>query len=384
VKWLIVIGAIVLVAIGFIFFQLPQPIIELKPEPIGHLGSIAINNTWFTAWLMIALIGLITFLGTRKLSIVPRGFQNLFETVVEGFFNLCSSVAGEKNARRFFPVIFALFLYIVLCNWAALTPLFNVIGTTDDVYHHVEHEAHEHPDDAYANSEIRGWIMDKGGFLGATVVPLFTDVDYIQVEIPEGTTNAQALELLNHELAVTLNRPAEGEEGHGPLHEDETYGFIAPWLRGVNTDLNAPLSFALWSAIFVEFWGITGLGLFAYGSKFFNFKRLFKGDIVNGIIDVFVGLLELISEASRLISFTFRLFGNIFAGEVLLFMMSFLVPFLLINVFYGLELFVGLIQAFVFAMLTLVFAVMAVTGHGDHEEHHEEHQSGAEHGGAHA
>jgi F-type H+-transporting ATPase subunit a len=65
-------------------------------------------------------------------------------------------------------------------------------------------------------------------------------------------------------------------------------------------------------------------------------------------------------------------------------MMSFLVPFLLINVFYGLELFVGLIQAFVFAMLTLVFAVMAVTGHGDHEEHHADHQSGGEHGGAHA
>lgn len=383
-KWIVVIGLVALVAIGFIFFQLPQPIIELAPEPVFHFGSIDIINTWLTAWIMIAVIGLITVLGTRRLSIVPRGFQNLFEALFEGFFNIASSVAGEKNARRFFPVVFSLFLYIVLCNWAALTPIFNVIGTTDDVYHHVEHEAQEHPDEVFADADIRGWIMDKGGFLGATTVPLFTDVDFIQVEVPEGTTNAQALALLNTELGETLGRPAEGEDGHGPLHEDETYGFIAPWLRGVNTDLNAPLSFALWSAFFVEFWGITALGLFAYGSKFFNFKRLFQGDIVNGIIDVFVGILELISELSRLISFTFRLFGNIFAGEVLLFMMSFLVPFLLINVFYGLELFVGLIQAFVFAMLTLVFAVMAVTGHGDHEEHHAEHHSGSEHGGAHA
>lgn len=381
-KWLIIIGAVVLVAIGFIFFKLPQPIIELAPEPIFTIGGIEILNTWFTAWVMIVIISLITFLGTRKLSIVPRGFQNLFETAVEGFFNLASSVAGEKNARRFFPVVFILFLYILLCNWAALTPLFNVIGTTDNVYEHVEHEAHEHPDETFADADIRGWIMTKESW--ATVVPLFEDVDYIQVEVPEGTTNEQAFELLNHELAVALGRPAEGEEGHSPLHEDETYGFIAPWLRGVNTDLNAPLSFAFWSAFFVEFWGITALGFFAYGSKFFNFKRLFSGDIVNGIIDIFVGFLELISELSRLISFTFRLFGNIFAGEVLLFMMSFLVPFLLINVFYGLELFVGLIQAFVFAMLTLVFAVMAVTGHGDHEEHHAEHPTGGEHGGAHA
>ena len=84
-----------------------------------------------------------------------------------------------------------------------------------------------------------------------------------------------------------------------------------------------------------------------------------------GIIDVFVGLLELVSELSRMVSFTFRLFGNIFAGEVLLIMMGFLVPLLVINIFYGLELFVGFIQAFVFAMLTLVFAQTAVSHHDD-------------------
>jgi F-type H+-transporting ATPase subunit a len=107
---------------------------------------------------------------------------------------------------------------------------------------------------------------------------------------------------------------------------------------------------------------------------------------LNGIIDVFVGLLELISEFARLISFTFRLFGNIFAGEVLLFMMSFLMPFVLVDVFYALEIFVGLIQAFVFAMLTLVFGVMAVSGHGEHEAHagHGAHAEAGAHGGAHA
>lgn len=364
-KWLIVIGVLVLVGIGFQFFRLPQPIIELRPEPVFHLGPLEVTNTMLTAWVMIALISLITILGTRKLSIIPSGFQNLFEAVVEGFAGIANGVAGEKNGRRFFPVVFIFFLYIVLSNWAALTPLFNVVGVTDDVREHVHHEAEAHPDEPFEGKEIRGWVMTKGG---VTFVPLFKDVTFLKVEIDEGMTNAQAAERLDHELAEKLHRelPADGH-GEGPLHEDETFGFIAPFLRGVNTDVNSPLAYALWSAIFVEFWGISALGLFAYGSKFFNFR---------GPIDFFVGILELISEFARLISFTFRLFGNIFAGEVLLFMMSFLVPFVLVDVFYGLELFVGLIQGFVFAMLTLVFGVMAISGHGDHEEHHDEGKHG--------
>lgn len=370
-KWLIALGVLAILIVGFLFFRLPQPIIELKPEAIFHIGGFAVTNTILTSWVMVALISLITILGTRKLSLVPRGFQNLFEAVVEGFANIANGVAGEQNGRRFFPVVFIFFLYIVLCNWAALTPIYNVIGVIENEYEHIHHEAEQHPDAIVSEQEeIHGWVMKKSGI---TLVPLFKDVKNVSVEIPAGTTFAQRAELMNAKLAEELDRPAvEGgsEHGAGPLHDDETYGILAPFLRGVNTDLNAPLSYALWSAIFVEFWGITALGLFAYGSKFFNFK--------GGPIGIFVGLLELISEFARLISFTFRLFGNIFAGEVLLFMMSFLVPFLLVDVFYGLELFVGLIQAFVFSMLTLVFGVMAVSGHGDHEEHgggNEEHSA---------
>jgi F-type H+-transporting ATPase subunit a len=357
VKWLIALGVLALVVIGFLFFRLPQPIIEIAPEALFSIGPLEVTNTILTAWIMIVLIFLITFFGTRKLSLIPSGFQNLFEAVIEGFANIANNVAGEKNGRRFFPVVFILFFYIIFCNWAALTPLFNVIGVTDNVLEHVQHEAHEHPDAAFGETGIQGWVMDKGTF---TVVPLFQSVDFIEVEVPEGATNLEAEHLLTAKIEEELGRPLD--------EETETFGFIAPFLRGVNTDVNAPLAYAIWSAIFVEFWGITALGLFAYGSKFFNFGRLFKGDILNGLIDVFVGFLELISEVARLISFTFRLFGNIFAGEVLLFMMSFLVPFVLVDIFYGLELFVGLIQAFVFAMLTLVFGVMAVSVHAEHAE----------------
>ena len=138
------------------------------------------------------------------------------------------------------------------------------------------------------------------------------------------------------------------------------------------------MAIAIFSFLFVEFWGLQSLGP-GYLKKFFAFGALIKKGPM-GIIDVFVGILEFVSELSRMVSFTFRLFGNVFAGEVLLMMMTFLVPFLLVDVFYGLELFVGLIQAFVFAILTLVFAVTAVSHHGDGDEHHAEQ---TEHHGAH-
>ena len=103
-----------------------------------------------------------------------------------------------------------------------------------------------------------------------------------------------------------------------------------------------------------------GLG---YLKKFFNFS---------GVIPAFVGILELLSEFIRIISFAFRLFGNIFAGEVLILMLTFLLPFLIVDIIYGLELFVGFIQATVFALLTLVFAVMAVEHHDEEGGGHEE------------
>jgi F-type H+-transporting ATPase subunit a len=147
----------------------------------------------------------------------------------------------------------------------------------------------------------------------------------------------------------------------------------------VNTDANSPLAIALWSFIFVELWGLQSLGS-KYLGKFFAFPPFAKG---SGPIGVFVGFLELLSEFIRIISFTFRLFGNIFAGDVLILFMSFLVPFILPTIFYGLETFVGFIQAAVFALLTLVFAVMAVEHHdeGGHEvaEAHGAHVEAAAH-----
>lgn len=150
-------------------------------------------------------------------------------------------------------------------------------------------------------------------------------------------------------------------------------------LRSANTDINLPLAIALMSFIFVEFWGFSALGIRHYVAKFIKvglvaraFGGLFKGKgpmpLLIAFIEAAVGGIELILEFMRIVSFTFRLFGNMTAGEVLLMMMAFLVPLFLPVAFYGLEFLVGFIQAMVFAGLTLGFAMIAVA---PHEEEHE-------------
>ena len=134
-------------------------------------------------------------------------------------------------------------------------------------------------------------------------------------------------------------------------------------VRPAGTDLNFPLALALVSFVFVEYWGFRSHG-FGYLKKFFAFGDLLRGR-PSGLINVFVGILELVSELVRIVSFTFRLFGNMTAGEILVVMITFLVPFIATQFVFGLELLVGLIQSVIFAGLTLVFLSVAVS----HEEH---------------
>ena len=134
-------------------------------------------------------------------------------------------------------------------------------------------------------------------------------------------------------------------------------------VRPAGTDLNFPLALALVSFVFVEYWGFRAHG-FGYLKKFFAFGDLLRGR-PSGLINIFVGILELVSELVRIVSFTFRLFGNMTAGEILVVMITFLVPFIATQFVFGLELLVGLIQSVIFAGLTLVFLSVAVS----HEEH---------------
>lgn len=130
---------------------------------------------------------------------------------------------------------------------------------------------------------------------------------------------------------------------------------LVPYLRAGTSDLNTTIALSLIAMASVEYYGLKFLKL-SYLKKFLNFS---------GPINFYVGILETVGELSRVISFSFRLFGNVFAGEVLLMVMAFLLPVVGSLPFFGLELFVGFIQALVFSMLTLVFLNVATTAHAE-------------------
>jgi F-type H+-transporting ATPase subunit a len=334
----IAIVAVVLMLAGFVFLRGPTPHIALKPETLYSVGIVNITNTMITSWIVVALMVLGVFLMTRRWELVPRGAQNVLEAILEAFYNVVTGIAGEKNGRRFFPVVATIFFFILFANWLSLTPVFNAIG--------IGEEAEE------------GFVMKQ-----VDVGPI--PVTYTTFSGP-GHWGGETIEEDDPEAVQKVEE--EKEKGN-------FVGELKPFLRSVNTDLNTPLALAIMSAIFVEFWGISTLGFGTYGRKFFNFGGIFRGlrhlslgQFGRGIIDAFVGFLEFVSEVVRLVSFTFRLFGNMFAGEVVILMFTFLFPLVFPLIFYGLELFVGIIQAFIFAALTLVFGMMAVAHGGAHEE----------------
>ncbi len=149
-------------------------------------------------------------------------------------------------------------------------------------------------------------------------------------------------------------------------------------LRGANTDVNTPLAIAMVSFVFVAYFGLREARM-GFVKQYINFGGLFRSlgqvlrgrvkaglsGVFSGAVDAFVGVLELLSMFIRIISFTFRLFGNMTAGEILLLIAVFLLPLVLALPFYGLEMLVGFVQAFIFSGLTLVFVTMAVEPHGE-------------------
>ncbi len=381
---LIAVAALALMVSGFLFVGGVSPAIVVAPEHVFDIGPVAVTNTMFTSWLVVLVLIAIGFITKSGLKLVPSGFAGGVEAAVEAFLGIVISVAGEKNGRRFFPLVATIFFFVLASNYFGLLPL-NWIGKPEVGHGATQVVFQQSGSVAYIPLKPQSVYTAKGeapilpagfeahgapaGEHGAPAAPKGTEAapahkgDVIGVTEPVVSSNPAGV------MAAAV---APAEAPHGAFS-----GALSPYIRSVNTDINAPLAIAIFSFLFVEFWGLQSLGP-GYLKKFFAISALKKGPM--GVIDIFVGVLEFVSELSRMVSFTFRLFGNVFAGEVLLTMMTFLVPFLLVDVFYGLELFVGLIQAFVFSILTLVFAVTAVSHHGDGEEHHAEQ---TEHHGAH-
>jgi F-type H+-transporting ATPase subunit a len=179
--------------------------------------------------------------------------------------------------------------------------------------------------------------------LFCNLLDIFPGVDTI------GTVNLEALRLSHLSAPTTIFLLGE--------YSDK----LTPWVRPGTSDLNLTLALALVSVIVTQVLGFMALGPKQQLSKYFNFKAFKHG--FQGLIEFFVGLIELVTEISRILSFSFRLFGNIFAGSAVLAVFAWLLPFVSDAIFIPLEIFVGFVQALIFALLTLVFLEIGTTSH---------------------
>ena len=361
--FLIFAGALVFAVIfcvGLPLLVLPQnlglgvalPVIQLPGEVlIGTEEEPVLTNTMVAVILTDIVVLGFAFLATRKMRDVPGRLQNLFEIIGEALYNLSKSVAGGR-ARQLFPLMATIFIMVLVANWMKLVPGVESVG--------VLHCAKE----GQVGYPAQGALLDVREPLGGAG----------QVQTYEGYKACKGAHE-SHAEGAGAEAFAEAST-EGEAHDSEAAGVnadlyvITPFVRAAATDLNFTLALAIIAMVAVQVFGWRSLG-WGYFNKFFNFPALGNlGKKPMGAIDFIIGLLELISEFAKIISFAFRLFGVMFGGLVLLGVMTFLVAWILPVAFYGLELFIGAIQAFVFAMLFLVFASVAMAGHGEHEEGH--------------
>jgi F-type H+-transporting ATPase subunit a len=310
-----------------------RPVITLPGEALNPKHplftlfgqQVFLTNTLAATWVSYAILLLIALLGRRGLKQeVPTGIGNAVEAVIEVLYNISEQTVGHKYVRKIFPVAATIFLLIFAANIVKMIPGFESVG----IIHH-------------AREGVEGYDVKE-------------------------LSNSGIYYLVNTDEAIAGGEHASGE-GAGEGGEEHSGGYVVtPFLRAAATDINFPLGLAIISFVTIQAFGLMSLGGHYIG-KFINVDALARGGM--GFMDFGVGLLELILEPIKMVSLTFRLLGNIFGGAVLVIVVSTLVPYLLPTGLYVYEIFVGIIQAYVFFMLTLVFSAIAMIGHDTGEEH---------------
>jgi F-type H+-transporting ATPase subunit a len=252
------------------------------------VGGFTVTNALLTSWIAVFLIVLLSIAVRRKISAVPRGVQNYAETVLDGALDMADSVTGSREkSLKFFPLVFPLFVFILINNWLGLVPGVGSIG-----------------------------------FI-------------------------------------------ESHDGHS---------VYIPLLRGGTADLNLTLALAIMAVVATHIFGVIASRAWGHFNRFLSFnvlleipRKVFKEKEYTAIlvnpIKFFVGLIEAVGELAKVASLSFRLFGNVFAGEVLLAAMAAIFAYVLPIPFMFLELIVGIIQALIFSILTLVFLTVMTTSH---------------------
>lgn len=305
------------------------------PDQLPTLG-------WFTNSIFVALLvlgGVLAFarIATRRMELIPGAKQNFVELVVEFLYGQVEEVVGKQIAPKVFPLLATLFVFILVSNWSGLIPGVGTIG-----------------------------FGEKSGFLT------------IAAETGHGEDSGPILAVPEVPAAAPVEAhatPVEAEDhaagGHG--------AHFVPLLRPPTADLNSTLGMAVvfmlvWVWITVREIGVWGFLVHTFGPKG-GLTGVLKWLLVP--IFLFVGVIEIISIMFRPISLSFRLFGNVYAGETLLHTMSelaktlglpewthFIMSVVLPIPFYFMEILVGLLQAVVFTLLCAVYVQLSIS----HEE----------------
>ncbi len=293
--------------------------ISLAAEKVFQIGDFPITNSMLSSVIVTLLLTLFALAATtpKKNNIPTTIWHHLGEYLVESFQDLTNSIAGIRGPK-FFPLITTIFLFIITSNWFGLLPGVSSIG----IYHESSIEEHTLIPQVFANEAGQSGVLNND--------PIVHNEEPLQENTHVDTPQSD-----NHQ---------------GPK--------FTPFFRAPTADLNTTLALSLIAIVTIQVTGFRTIGTKAHIGKFINFSSP---------IDFFVGILELVGELSKIVSFAFRLFGNIVAGEILLAVIAYLIPLIAVLPFYGLEIFVGFIQAYVFAILTLVFSSLAMESHGGHD-----------------
>ncbi len=275
-----------------------QPVHEVTiyAEPLFKIGDFQITNSLLTSWLAVLVIIVFSLILRLKLKKIPGKLQHVFEIVLDGALSLVDQVTNDRKiSNKIFPVVFSVFIFILINNWLGILPFIGSMGF---------------------------YMM---------------------------------------------------EEGHS---------IFVPLFRGGTADINMTLTLGIVAVVGSNIFGIITLGIWKTINKYVKLQEL--GSIFTKVrkdpsvlvvapISFFVGIIEFIGELAKIASLSFRLFGNIFAGEVLLSSMAAILAFVLPTPFLFLEVFIGLIQALIFSLLTTVYFTIAAQDHSEHEEHEHSH-----------
>ncbi len=317
-----------------------------KGDRIAEVAGFTITNTLIASTLTMIVVLAISVAATRKMRVIPGRLQALVEMGIEMLASFIDGVAGKKYGRKFLPVIATIFIFVMFNAYLAMVPVFGpgfhvteqatAISSNGGTVEYVTASADVHKGDIIAR-------LDNGD----EIVAAITGHVYLDVSVGDVISPGQ-------DVAEIKNEPH--------------------LLRSANTDINMTLALAIMAVLFIEFSAFRARGFRHYISEYVNVGEFARGirmlfsreiagaplAIMTGIINMIMGLLEAISHGTRVISFSFRLFGNMTAGEILLLSAAFLIPWVMAIPFYGLEILIGFIQALIFGGLTLVFASVAV------------------------